>query len=621
MIREPACTRPQGSRPLRSLLLALSLSLGCTPATQTGTRAPGEEIRVVNNVVVSFSDAVRELPFDTNAARLKAASEQLAAIAGHRVEYSFDRALLPQYREQFEEMLILSIENTAIDLDRLRGADTFAELVAVLHRIELTYDVAAHEGIGWTSELDIDAKTLRIRLDGDQRAFVPQGLVWHQLAEAEEEILRRAFAGRTVASLRPAEHERYFRYLEDEAPHMGYDEPTTAEALRDHPALPWVVRAMELHERAKDPALRIELADWISDKGGALFYSHLRQAPDAVAKLPPASTYGKTRGAWVRFIHAHGLQLPDATLRKLLDHVFRSDPDRREPNPRALPGLDPLELGLRIADLWIADGHPLDTAEDMGLYRDIVCPVDVAALDRAVVYGCRDDFYRYAWKDAATRERFVTELVARRDEPLVRAATAAIRNFGGPKDVLELWHRTAGDRAVWTMVAKEIALQNPEGLGGELVDEVQALWRREPARRGTLLYVLAQQAREGYRQEKFWPTFAEDFGRVDAKIFVAFLEHGPLAAATVWAIWPALGSFPRGAPFARHIDELLDAPPLDDRRGYLPPVDAIDAVIDRMCQDGRRADLGEVRRALQARMRRKPTDRKELARLELHTGC
>jgi hypothetical protein len=82
-------------------ILALALALGCVLAEPSGTKAPGDEIRVTNDVVITFSDAVRELPFDTNAARLRAASAQLAAIAGHRIEYSFDRALLPQYREEF----------------------------------------------------------------------------------------------------------------------------------------------------------------------------------------------------------------------------------------------------------------------------------------------------------------------------------------------------------------------------------------------------------------------------------------------------------------------------------------------------------------------------------------
>jgi len=610
--------------------LALALALGCTLGQSSGTRAPGEEIRVTNDVVVTFSDAVRELPFDTNAARLKAASEQLAAIAGHRVEYSFDRALLPQYQEEFQAMLIASIESTAIDLDRLRGLDTFPELVLVLERIELTYDVAAHEGIGWTSELDVDAKTLRIRLDGDQPAFVPQGLVWNQLVGVEPEILRRMLAGRTVASLAPSELARYFRYLADEAPHMGYHEPNTAEGLRDHPGLPWLVRAMELHARVDDPKLRTEIADWITGQGGALFYTHLREAPEAVGALPAASSYAKTRGAWVAWIHANALTLRAHTLDGLLDRMLRREPDRMmaggEPNPRALPGLDPLDFGFAIADRWISAGHPLVAAgrndkEQTELQLRVLCPVDVAALDRPVVRSCADDFYRYAWKDEPTRDRFVAGLLARRDAPLLRSGVAALRDFGTPKDALELWRRTEGNVEAWTMVTEELALQAPESLGGELVDEAQRLWRREPARRGTLLYLLAQHAREGYRQERFWPEFPADFGRIDEKTFASFLDHGALAVSTTWVVWPALGSFPRGPAFAAHLDALLDAPPVDDRRGYRPPIDAIDATIDLMCQEPRRGDPAAVRRALQARVRTHPQERKDLTRLELATDC
>lgn len=620
------------ARSLRSLPLALALA--CTVDAPTGTRAPGEEIRVTNDVVVTFSDAVRELPFDTNAARLRAASAQLAAIAGHRIEYSFDRALLPQYREQFEAMLITSIESTAIDLDRLRELDTFPELTAVLQRIELTYDAAAHEGIGWTSALDVDAKTLRIRLDGDQDAFVRRGLVWSQLTSAEPELLRRMLAGRTVESLDPGEHARYFRYLRNDAPHMGHGEPTTADGLRDHPALPWLERAMELHARVdasapgtrREHTLRTELADWIADQGGALFYAHLREAPEALAALPPGSAYERTRRAWIDWIHANAFDLRAPTLSTLLHRMLRREPEGalapRDPNPRMLRGLDPLDFGFEIADRWIAAGHPLEPAGEHGeLYLRVLCPVDVAALDRAVVRGCADDFYRYAWMSDGLRDRFVTRLVERGDEPLLRSAVAAIRDFGEPEDVLELWRRTERDVAAWTTVAKEIALQNPEGLGGALVDEAQARWRREPGRRGTLLYVLAQHAREGHRQERFWPAFPEDFGRVDARTFASFLEHGPLAAATTWVVWPALGSFPRGPAFVEHLDALLDMPRVDARRGYRSPTDAIDAVVDLMCEEARRADLGAVRRGLQVRMRERPRDRKDLVRLELATDC
>lgn len=612
-------------------LLALALAGGCTLGQPDGTRAPGDEIRVTNDVVVTFSDAVRELPFDTHAARLRAASEQLAAIAGHRVEFSFDRALLPQYQEEFQAMLVASIESAALDLDRLRELDTFPELAALLQRVELTYDVAAHEGIGWTSELDVDAQTLRIRLDGDQAAFVPRGLVWSQLVAAEPEILRRMLAGRTVASLEPSEHARYFRYLRHEARHVGYDEPTSADALRDHPALPWLERAMALHHRVEDPPLRTEIADWITDRGGAFFYAHLRQAPGAVASLPLASPYGKTRRTWVEWIHTHAFALRQPTLRGLLHRMLRSDPDRiavsaGEPNPHALPGLDPLDFGFAIADRWIAAGHPLaapgtEDDEEAALQREVLCPVDVAALDRAVVRSCADDLYRYAWKDEPTRERFVAGLLARGDEPLLRSAVAALRDFGTPQDVLELWRRTQHDAAAWTRVAEELALQAPEGLGGELLDEAQQLWRREPARRGTLLYLLAQHAREGYRQERLWPAFAADFGRVDAETFASFLDHGPLAVATTWVVWPALGSFLRGPAFADHLDALLDAPSIDARRGYRSPIDAIDATIELMCKERGRADPAAVRRGLQARMRARPEDRKDLVRLELATEC
>lgn len=623
-------------------MLALALALGCVPAGSTGTRAPGEEIRVTNDVVITFSDEVRELPFDTNAARLRAASTQLAAIAGHRIEYSFDRALLPQYREEFEAMLIASIESTAIDLDRLRALDTFTELAAVLHRIELTYDAAAHEGIGWTSDLDVDAKTLRIRLDGDQAAFVPQGLVWSRLTAAEPELLRRMFADRTVQSLDPGEHARYFRYLRNEAPPMGIREPTTADALREHPALSWLERAMELHARTEGPSasrrgeahraadrdsdLRTEIADWIADQGGALFYAHLREAPQAIAALPPGSAYGRTLRRWIDWIWANTFDLRGPTLETLLHRMLRREPDRMlgpgEPNPRSLGGLDPLDFAFEIADRWIAAGHPLDPSAEHGtLYLHLLCPVDVAALDRPVVRSCDDDLYRYAWTTDGVRHRFVTTLVGIGDEPLLRTAVAAIRDFGTPKDAMELWALTRDDTKAWTIVAKELALQEPEALGGELVDEAQELWRREPARRGTLLYLLAQHAHEGYRQERLWPAFPEDFGRVDAKTFASFLDHGPLAAATVWVVWPALGSFPRGPAFAEHLDALLDMPPIDDRRGYRSPVGAIDEVIDLMCAEGRRADLDAVRRGLQERMRKRPRDRKDLARLEIATGC
>ena len=66
------------------------------------------------------------LPFDPRSERLHAASEQLTAIAGHPIGFEFDSALLPEYRESFEDALISAIENTARDLRELKERERAA---------------------------------------------------------------------------------------------------------------------------------------------------------------------------------------------------------------------------------------------------------------------------------------------------------------------------------------------------------------------------------------------------------------------------------------------------------------------------------------------------------------
>jgi AcrR family transcriptional regulator len=117
----------------RALLLA-SLLLGVACVRQGG---PDRPVAVGGGaVVIVFSQAPEELPFNPRGARLLAATQQLEAIVAHPVAIQLDAALLPQWAQNFENGLASGIENVARDFDAMKHVSprVFAYAVASLRR-------------------------------------------------------------------------------------------------------------------------------------------------------------------------------------------------------------------------------------------------------------------------------------------------------------------------------------------------------------------------------------------------------------------------------------------------------------------------------------------------------
>jgi hypothetical protein len=597
--------------------IAIVAMLGCRHAGG-GTQSPGA-VTLSNDVHVVFEGGMKKVPFDTRQVRLRRASEQLAAVAGHRIEFHVDRAVMPQYEETFEEMLIRTLEAVATDLADLRGHAAYSDMSGALARIRIVYDVTVDPGRGWERELALEHATLTVRLDGVRSSFVPHGLVRAELLAALPELLRRRYEGVTPDALPPPEHALYFDYVQVLARGPYGDRDASATDLEAHGDLEALELAQALHERAHDDALTAEVARWIADHGGKLFYTHLEQVPSAVAGVRPDGAYARGRARWAEWTTKNMWSLAEPQRSVLLRRVFAPDPEAYTP----VPGLEPMRVGLAIADRWIAEGHPGPTKNRSPgtTYDEVVCPVDLENEARHPFRNhCREIFYRHAWHDETSRERLVAELLARGDEPLYRAATAALMEIGGKDAVLDLWRRVERDERAWRAVGSEVAVLE---LAGPLLDDLQAMWRKWPQRRGTLLYAMALHARSDHHRRRFWPTFREDFGTVDATTFRAFLEHGPYATATAWVVWPALGRFDRGTLLAPRLGELLDAEHLGQqgRERLATPLEAITAIVERMCSSGTRTEREALETALDARMRTHPDEAKALARPRRLLAC
>ncbi|MEM6993342.1 MAG: hypothetical protein AAF721_22710 [Myxococcota bacterium] len=598
----------------RGLVLTALLVTACAHGGK------GREVELSNEVVVVFEDTMKKVPFDTREVRLKQASEQLAAIAGHRIEFHIDRAVLPRYEDVFEEMLADSIEAVAKDMRQLGERITgLPELSQTLARIEIKYDVAIQARRGIERELDVDTKTLTIRVDGEQYRFVPEGLVYATLRDAIPEVLRRKFGGKRPAEVAVADYGWYLEYLDDAAEGSYGDPPSSTAELERHPDLETLALAQDLHSRVEDPELHAEVGKWIAKHGANLFYGYLDKAPQLATSVSKNGAYARGQLQWARWVHANMWDLTEGQRFTLMGHVFPRDVDAHP----ALPGLEPMRVGFAVADRWIADGHegPTQNRSPGTTYNNIVCPVDLVSEDRhPFPNNCRVKFYRQVWTDEASKKTFVRALVKRDDDALYRAAAAAIHEIGGADALLELWQRLDRNEKAWRAVGREAAVLD---VGNELLDDIQAMWRRAPKRRGTLLFVLAIHARRGHKQKTFWPTFREDFGVVDAATFRSFLGHGPLALATAWVTWPALGRFDRGAPVASHLDALFDAASTGpfDNDGFKPPTLAITALLDNMCQSGTAAERRKVKAALDARARKKPDEAHDLSPVIRRAGC
>ena len=615
----------------------LSLFLGCVLAAAAvvpsgckrgageqddRARRPGPgEVHLNNYVVVIFEDGRRKLPFDVREIRLKKATEQLGQLMGHRIEFNIRRAVMPQYEEQFEDLLIDAIETVARDAKKVskRHSDV-PELLDALVRVDVRYDASRERrwGRGRDWEFDLATKTLTVRTGGYGGGFVPEGAVYRALADARSDVLAAKFSGASAKRIKPGDQAGYLEQVVAGFKGPYKDDDATAADLDAHPDLEKLARVRELYPDIGDPDLKQEAGHWLADSGGKLFYGHLDRAGAAVAKVDPRGAYGSERRAWASWIRDNLWTLDEPKRERLLEEVLP-----QKPRELAIPGLAPMDFGFLFVDRWIATGRegPNRNVMPGTTLNQVVCPVDLELTERLPFRSaCRQRFYRNVWTTEKSKRAFVARLVKRDDVALYRAATAAIHKIDGTDGVMDLWRRVGRRDKAWTAVGTELAALE---VGADLVDPLQAMWRKQPKRRATLLYILAMDHRSGYRLENFWTHFKEDFGPVDARTFAAFLDHGPHAVALSWVVWPALSSFDRGSAIARHLDALFDAGKAKrfEHQGFKQPVEVMAEVVAKMCSAGSATERRSLEAALRRRSKRHSDEAKDLAVVLRRTRC
>jgi hypothetical protein len=572
-----------------------------------------QAVTVQSHVSVTILPSPDALPFDPADARLQEASAQLAALAGHPIDFEFDVALLPDWRVGFQEMLIASIESVARDLDHLKRDKplVFGRGAPVLVRVVSRYDATVTD----RTRAKLDASSGVLTLTGPATRWgVERGETAEALDEDYTQWESRRFSAVRAQDVPAAERRSYFEFLTNRRD-RAYDPREPREPDPDA-----VIGAVALSSLvgSSDPQLAADVRSWlvraVEDFAGA--YSH---DGERVVALPAWSRWRRAEGAWVAWANANlGTMTAEEKL-ALVEWVFvrtQGTDGAYHAASFAFPGFDRFAFGLSIAEAWARAGHPRGRDQPPGqleLFAAVVCPVDVAVDGATSSIGrCDYVWYRDALDDAATTRRLTEALLAHKDLDLVQAVFTAVDFMPAPGDKLaslfSLTHALDADDAAWRRAFRVIADDRAEaGEGPRWTDEARRQWAGHPARHGTLLYALAQVDRYGDGEKVGWDRFGDTFGApLDARDFGAYLDEGVRAMSLAHVVWPALApGWSRAAVLVPRLDAYLDDPAAR-RYDRQDPGGALGAIARRLCAEGAVADMGQIRAHLQQRIATHP---------------
>jgi hypothetical protein len=596
---------------MRSIALAALVSsvLACAHA------APVRLI-VHSQVSVVVLPSPDELPFDPSDARLAEASAQLSALVGHPFVFEFDVALLPDWRADFQQMLIESIENVARDFDRLAHEEprVFSHGAALIERVVSRYDVQVAHRPEW--KLDPAARVLLLSGPathwGIERGYVEAAL--------QDEYARWAdgrWGGARAQDVAPADRPAYFEFLTDSRVRAAWTKRHRgqAETVPRAPDVEAVLGCVELSSvlGASSPQLARDVRAWLVRQAQELAGAYNGEE-DRVVALPASSPWHRAEAAWVAWANAQLGTMSDEEKLALADSVFvrtRGPDGVFRASPAAFPGFDRFAFGMSVADSWARAGHPRGGAQaeaQRALVETIVCPRTVSA-DGTESRSSRCDYvwYRDALESAATTRRLTDALLARKDRDLVQTAFSALTAMpsGGDKLalLLSLVHALEGDDLAWTEAFHVVADELAEGGDpARWVDEARRAWRPHAPRRGALLYALAQVDRYGDNDKVGWSRFGETFGApLGAAELAAYLDQGARAWSLARVVWPALSQgWSRAAVFLPRLDAYL-ADPRVRRYDVQDPGHAIRAIAAKLCDEGNVADMALMAAAFRSR--------------------
>lgn len=619
----------------RALLLALLvLTVSCV-------RQGGPERPVVvggGAVVVLFSQAPEELPFNPRGARLLAATQQLEDLVEHPVAIQLDAALLPQWAQNFENGLAGAIENVARDLAWMKQVRPriFAFGAPSLRRIECHYDATARfytptfddrTGTLTISGPVTPAATSSVQQGGPAVALIEEGAVRIAIPEAYvTDYLERLFARVEPESAPLGDLDRYWDYLDRaQSGYLRYNRDAVRPSNGDDSRAVTLHRVVRFAPRVPPQNAALTAAVREALVAGADFFGRAYMVFSQVPRQTlSTASWRDADAAWAGWLDRNIDTFSEDEQRTFARSALFVRRDETG-SPPLSSSIDVLGIALHVVDRWIAAGH---TASREGLahqplFQHLVCPLGRGENGRPTTpSGCSNGVYTHAAATSSGRARLIKAISARKDAAFTETVFINLRGDGAQEraNLFEVWRGLEGDALDWPTATRTIAESAMTGSAGrnELYDEGLRLWRSRPEYRGETLYLLA--GLEPYNLIRSglvdWPQFDRIFGSpIDAAAYTAYLRQGPLAISNVAGLWPALGpGFSRIAPLLPLLDAYIQDR-LIKQYNFNSPEQPLKDIASRLCADHAEADLALLNGYFRKRASERPSEERRFGLL------
>jgi hypothetical protein len=596
--------------------LIAALALGaCASSTHVATDTP-----------ITFNADPGALPFDPHGARLHAAMNALAGVAGRTMTLDLDVALLHEYRAWFETGLVTAVENAAHDLGEIKRTrpEAWSEMGPRLQTLSFRY-VASLSKV--EIRLEANREVVSVGVPAKATTLLPHEAALLALEAQYDAGLPEKYANGVPPSVSVAEKRAYVRALTGQKPPpRKVDDPANAPGVGNELRALSILRAIRFYDVAMPLELRAEIHDWLVNEG-----NYFRDAyvvfPDAVKVSPASSPFHRAEAAWVDWAQKNADRFTDTERVALAKLVFVRQPSKDRPgawrpNPFAFPGFDRIAFGLKVFEDWMEAEHKPVPGRDrlFELFEIIVCPFEIDGRgERAIAANCHHDFYGAILESEATQKRFLDFLLDKKDDVVAETAVANFMRMKTVRAATYFWRGLEAEEASWKGATRAMAEEFSTADAARVQDEAVRLWQAYPARRGTLLYLLSQLDRYG-NDRIAWGGWGDAGSRASAADFKAFLAHGRRALATAWVVWPVLG---RGWSRSDALVPLLDGFVDDPLVPFFHPQDphlALRQIAGRMCAEKNFADLTKLHAYLVDRIKKVPSDEKPLADLFQETS-
>ncbi|HQP36887.1 MAG TPA: hypothetical protein PLI95_17005 [Polyangiaceae bacterium] len=601
----------------RCLVAAALVSLSLPSCLVVASSPPPSSAQHGETIVVVRADGTPEptLPFDRRAAKLEQATRQLDDLVGHPVSFRIEASLIPAEQSGFEERLTRSIESVAQQLAALKRQRpaAFTWAATTLRWIECRYDASARHP---SQQLLADQGVLRLTLPPETWDLVERGVVFRALDKGFDAHLEQRWSATRPDAVQPSERALYFEYLTSVSPawRSGSRLESAEDFARD-PRGEVLRKVIRLHEMMEEGPERAAVGDWLLKAASHFITAYLHQ-PALVQAAAPDSSFHRAETAWVQWLHRNLPRFDPAQRLSLARALFlrRFNPEQRARKfvPFAFPGFDTLGFALGVAHEWARNGYPSvdnDPSPKTELYEFVVCPYE---RDERGGFSrgrrCNHDLYALALDTPEGADRLVRFVLERRDARLTDAAFVSVLHVGDAQDVMRLWRGVEAHEDTWLRGSMILAEHGEHKAPSLMIDEAARLWKQYPARRGTLLYLLANLDPYAHGNVP-WERFAQVFGApVSRTEFASFLDQSHRAPSMMHIVWSALGSdWDRSDVIVPRLERWMDHPRIRDAGGQEPNA-SVRGLVTRLCDDGRSNEVSRVNRFLRERVQRRPSE-------------